>query len=134
MDVIERAKRKREALLKELRRLDDFLKMADSLDAELQPVAGNGKIPAPETGAKSAKTLSNRARVEAAVAELIEKHGPMKKRDIFQRLTEMGISPGTSKPTVMLSILLSRSERFTNDKAKRVWRITKGRSPSGTNH
>ncbi len=131
MDVIERAKSKRETLLKELRRLDDFIKMAESLDAELQPIVGSGNVIVPSAGRKPGKKLSNRVRVLTAVADLIKKHGPMKKRDLFKHLQEMGIDPGTSRPSVMLSIFLSKSDVFTTDKG--MWRFAKGKGPAGVN-
>ena len=133
MDVIERAKSKREALLKEARRLDDFIKMAESLDAELQPVVGNAGVAAAPIGSNELKTLSNKARVEAAVFDLIKTHGPMKKQDIYQHLQKLGIDPGSKNPPAMLSILLSRSNLFINNREKGVWQIVKGKGPTGVN-
>jgi len=130
MDVIQRARIKRQALAIELAKLDDFIKMADAFAAELQDVV----VPGETTVIANAVAMEEiedsvvpmKTRVLNACKELLHANGPMTKRTLFDALTARGISLGGNDPPQTLASLLSRAKakgEFALDSEQGLWRL-----------
>ena len=87
------------------------------------------------TGEKSglrlpgARPQSIRQRVEECVMAELSQHGARSTRDLLMALTAKGIDPAPSakdfkdRRNVLSTMLSKAKDRFTNDRAARVWRM-----------
>lgn len=130
MNAIEIAKAKRTRLQSELRALDQFLAMAETLEQETdtQPNLFAHVMPTPPRSRQD----STKAIVSKASAEILAKVGAANTDEILRRLTEQGIdtAPNGGDKRLSLMVILSRNkEVFVNDKSAKVWRLVEKTEP-----
>jgi len=116
-DIVQRAKDKRVRLLAELKKLEQWIEMAEDLGEDPMSAAYNSH-PVPER-------LSKREQVTRFCRDLLSKRGAMSLSQIFDEIQKAGIDPGTSNPKGMLSIILSRSDEFESDREAGGWKLKK---------
>ncbi len=127
MHAVEIALAKKRRLMAELEKLNDFLSMAHALEREAMPEAS---IPAPpKAEALLEKIRSIKERVEECIMDELKQYGARSTKELLDVLMAKGIDPAPSVNDIgdkrnALSTMLSKAkERFTNDRAARVWRI-----------
>lgn len=141
MDLLEKALTKRAALVAELARLDDFIRTAEELikdaselrlTASSVPLGEGLPVAVPPTNGDA--YVPNKTIVLNACRELIAERKAMTLQTLLTELEARGIYPGTTTPSVALSVMLSRSDDFKSDRKKGGWMLVKGNAPSGANH
>lgn len=133
MNAVQIARLKRERLAADLRKLDDFIAMAEALEKESGLVA-------PTTQQNSASIeyslppvprLTIRDRVEASVKSQLSEFGSRKTQQFLDFMLQGGLDPAPkvkdpAKKRNALSTLLSKFDFVVNDRAAKVWRFKPG--------
>jgi hypothetical protein len=134
--AVEIAQAKRARLMTEVKRLDDFLSMAEALEREAAASEANltkDLAPSPPNGhglepPAVAPTRSIRERVEEGIMAELKQYGARSTKELLTALLAKGIDPAPSVHDVVdkrntLSTTLSKADLFVNDKVARVWRL-----------
>jgi alkylhydroperoxidase/carboxymuconolactone decarboxylase family protein YurZ len=134
MDLLEKAVEKRAALAAEMARLDNFIRTAKELMADASTLHMTLSGHSETLGSNGGAHIPNKTKVLNACREIIAQRKVVPLKTLLRELDARGITPGTRKPAIALSVMLSRSDEFQADRKKGGWSIVKNYAPSGANH
>jgi hypothetical protein len=119
MDIIIKAKERRDRLAAEIARLDIFLAMAAELSGD------EGHTPRAERTVRATRRGASRgigAETVAAAIGIVRDRGPQPTRDLLPMIKALGINVGGKSEIATLSARLSTSGKGTIEMAAGRWR------------
>jgi len=126
MDAIKAAKARREALMAQVKKIDDWLVMAEEFQAEAAATPPQSLREQLQT-----RLAAPRGAVKSAVLEAVSEHlmlyGPTSSKDLLAMLVSKGIDPSPNSKldkVINLSSLLSSEKQFENDRSLKLWSLT----------
>lgn len=105
-DILQRAEVRRQTLLRELERLEEFI----GTYRALQVGAPLGSVPGPSTASRPARP----GEIENHVSKLLALRQPRPTNEVLAKLAEDGVRVGGKDPGRNLSSILSHSDDFEN--------------------
>jgi hypothetical protein len=122
IDIILRAKQRRERLVEELKKLDTFLAMAAELEHE------DDQHERAKAAPRQAARRGAGAETVAAALEIVRDSGPQHTRDLLPLITSRGIHVGGKSPIATLSARLSSGGKGIIEIAQGRWRAVEQNS------
>jgi hypothetical protein len=122
VDLISRARERRERLLTELSRIDAFLAMASQLEREFGPQPRSSRQ-AGDATRHSGRRGSLGAETVAAAIQILSDRSSLSTRDLLPLITARGIEIGGKSPIATLSARLSAAKGSTLELVGGKWRL-----------